>query len=182
MLACENTNGFSVIIGNDILFEQIKSRITNQKWTITTRYGESEIKLFNSSQEKCKEIDEDPDSKNIHSIVLNHNAKKRRDRKNRIESMDDGREDKYIIMTGLLSLSYCFRIDYLFSSKLPRAQDSERIKRRIPFYFSSLYPLTNQLNSLKNPRVKSEPTIQLESQMLIKLAKMIWKATKKVQN
>ena len=38
----------------------------------------------------------------------------------------------------------------------------------------------NQLNSLKNTGIKAKPT--LESQMLIKLAKMIWKATKTVQN
>ena len=68
------------------------------------------------------------------------------------------------------------------SKATSRHSKTTNIIPRIPFYFSSLYPLTNQLNSLKNPRVKSEPTIQLESQMLIKLAKMIWKATKKVQN
>ena len=69
----------------------------------------------------------------------------------------------------------------------PIDESKSKIFPRIPFYFSSLYPYKNQLNSLKNPRVKSKPTkthvlYQLESQMLIKLAKMIWKATKAVQN
>ena len=62
---------------------------------------------------------------------------------------------------------------------LPQSKTS-KIVPRIPFYFSSLYPYKNQLNSLKNTGIKAKPT--LESQMLIKLAKMIWKATKTVQN
>ena len=61
-----------------------------------------------------------------------------------------------------------------------RHSKTTKIIPRIPFYFSSLYPYKNQLNSLKNTGIKAKPT--LESQMLIKLAKMIWKATKTVQN
>ena len=61
-----------------------------------------------------------------------------------------------------------------------RHSKTTKIIPRIPFYFSSLYPYKNQLNSLKNTGIKTKPT--LESQMLIKLAKMIWKATKTVQN
>ena len=68
-----------------------------------------------------------------------------------------------------------------------RHSKNTKIIPRIPFYFSSLYPYKNQLYSLKNPRVQSKPTrtnvlFRLESQMLIELAKMIWKATKTVQN
>ena len=66
------------------------------------------------------------------------------------------------------------------SKATSRHSKTTNIIPRIPFYFSSLYPYKNQLNSLKNTGIKAKPT--LESQMLIKLAKMIWKATKTVQN
>ena len=70
----------------------------------------------------------------------------------------------------------------LKSKATSRHSKTTKIIPRIPFYFSSLYPLMNQLNSLKNPRVTSKPTgTNLESQMLINLAKMIWNATKTVQ-
>ena len=68
----------------------------------------------------------------------------------------------------------------LKSKATSRHSKITKIIPRIPFYFSSLYPYKNQLNSLKNTGIKAKPT--LESQMLIKLAKMIWKATKTVQN
>ena len=71
----------------------------------------------------------------------------------------------------------------LKSKATSRHSKTTKIIPRIPFYFSSLYPYKNRHYSLKNPRVNSKPTgtnvlLQLESQMLIKLAKMIWKATK----